>query len=155
MRELQLVCIRKQELPFIREQIRIFIQETVTDDNILLEIAVNEAINNAMRYGNRGEHRAVTIRLHSTGKRLMVRVRDEGEGFEGNERLQRLSYAHYSTSEELYKESGRGLYIMKKVTDYIKYNQKGNEVMLVKYTDSCRKSVSVRNDALVALGDNG
>lgn len=155
MRELQLVCIRKQELPLIREQIRTFIQETVMDDNTLLEIAINEAINNAIRYGNKGEHWSVTIRLHTTGKRLVVRVRDEGEGFEGNERLQRLSYMQYATPEELYKESGRGLYIMKKVTDYIKYNQKGNEVMLVKYTDSCRKPVSVSNGSLVALGDNG
>ncbi|BAU26798.1 anti-sigma regulatory factor (Ser/Thr protein kinase) [Aneurinibacillus soli] len=154
MRELQLVCIKKQELPFIREQISTFIRETVPDDSVLLEIAVNEAINNAMRYGNRGEPRSVTIRLHSTGKRLVVRVRDDGEGFKGNERLQKLSYAYYSTHEELYKESGRGLYIMKTVTDYIKYNEKGNEVMLVKYTDSCRKSSSVIDCSLVALGDN-
>lgn len=150
MGELQLICKGKQELPFVREQINQFIKQAMPDDYILLEIAVNEAINNAMRYGNKRIPHSVNIRLNSTGKRLMVRVKDEGEGFGGNEQLLKLSCAPHPTHEQLYKESGRGLYIMKAVTDYIKYNQKGNEVMLVKYIGTCQKQVSTSCRPLVA-----
>ncbi len=66
----------------------------------------------------------VTVKYEIGEKGLRVIIKDSGDGFDtknisvpvGNEALEWIS--------------GRGIYIMKKFSDAMYYNEKGNEVML-------------------------
>ncbi|MBO9607578.1 MAG: ATP-binding protein [Paenibacillaceae bacterium] len=94
---------------------------------VQVEAALNEAVNNAFRQGDRVD---ITIRVMN-GKRLIMRVKDGGCGFAGNSRVVGLA-REFPTEQELWQESGRGLRIMCAVLDRVTYNRQGNEVLLVK-----------------------
>ena len=66
-------------------------------------------------------------------KRLVFRIKDEGSGYKGNDKIMKFTGVIEEEFEKrLFDESGRGLLIMMKVFDYVKYNQFGNELFLVK-----------------------
>lgn len=90
-----------------------------------IETVLHEALVNAITYGNEMEYnKPVHICYEIGDKGMRIMIRDVGEGFDvtnisvpvGVEALERIS--------------GRGIYIMKKFSDRMYYNQKGNEVLL-------------------------
>lgn len=117
---------------YLRNGISDFIKNMVPEDSTLVEIVLNEAVNNAIRHGN-NKHIKVTLKIQNNGK-LIIRVKDKGNGFSVDETLQKVN--EINTAEEInysiLKESGRGLFIMQQVMDKVIYNQKGNDVLLVK-----------------------
>lgn len=117
----------------ITSYIRLYLPE---EDFDFIEIAVHEAINNAIRHGNKSENSWITLKfrlIHGiTRDRLIIRVKDEGAGFDVNEQFATLSRSlDFQNTQQL--ECGRGLLIMMAAADYIVYNAIGNEVMLVKF----------------------
>lgn len=94
------------------------------ETHVELLVVLNEAINNALKAG--GEAR---VKLAVYGCQLIMRVKDGGEGFDGNGRLRH--YAHHPLEASL-DDSGRGIFIMTEYCDRIYYNRSGNEVMLIK-----------------------
>lgn len=118
----------QDELAAVQVKIATFLEQQASEHAGLLEVAVNEAVNNGLSAGNR-----VWIKLKRAGKRLMIRVRDNGPGFDAKRqapagakdleaRLEQLSLA----------ERGRGIMMMQMFCDQIKYNAQGNQVLLVK-----------------------
>jgi serine/threonine-protein kinase RsbW len=108
----------------------------IEDDFDFMEIAVHEAINNAIRHGNQSENAWVTLKfglIHGhTRDRLIIRIKDEGSGFAVNEHFAKLSRSlDFQNTQQL--ECGRGLLLMMAAADYIVYNKSGSEVMLVKF----------------------
>lgn len=121
------------------QQVRLFvgnyILNAISASNTLMVVAVNEAVNNAFKHGlSAGTGGVVTLKLEVFhGKRLLVRVRDPGPGFPVKEVLRKLEdFSTAFSQDNLFKETGRGLLIMKDAADAIKFNAKGNEVLLVK-----------------------
>lgn len=117
---------------YLRNGISDFIKNMVPEDSTLVEIVLNEAVNNAIKHGNNRQV-IVKLKIQNNGK-LIIRVKDKGNGFAVNETLQIVNETN--TAEEMnysiLKESGRGLFIMQQVMDKVIYNQKGNDVLLVK-----------------------
>ncbi|MDR3560618.1 MAG: PAS domain S-box protein [Negativicutes bacterium] len=94
-----------------------------------LEVALGEAVTNGMQAGT-----WVGIRLKKIGSRIVIRVRDNGIGFPGNEMVSRVQAAgaRQIFQERLQEDNGRGIPIMISLMDRVIYSKIGNEIMLVK-----------------------
>lgn len=106
-----------------------FLEKNAGSYAMTLEVAVNEALNNGFRASGR-----VLIKLKRIGRSLMIRVKDDGVGFNPKgESYQTIIEMNEEESDELLEaEGGRGIYLMKLFCDKVIYNAKGNEVLLVK-----------------------
>src|SRR5690242_5313956 len=97
-------------------------------------VAVRESVINAMKHGNRlDEAKSVTIEFAfvpaATPTELVVRVIDEGEGFEAEVVADPLA------PENLLKSSGRGIFFMRSFMDdvsLLKIPEGGMEVRMIK-----------------------
>ena len=97
----------------------------------LLQVAIAEALTNAI-HASKGKMVFLSMQFNPT-QNLKVRIRDCGNGFDVEKELNRLAMWSLEDSEEIYSvESGRGLWIIQQVFDNIKFNSKGNEIVMVK-----------------------
>ncbi len=102
------------------------LSESECDD---VAIAVTELVNNAIHHGNRNNKNKNVYITFSLNKNLLeVKIRDEGEGFNPKEIKNPLE------PENLLKESGRGIFLIKELMDGFEFNFKdsGTEVIIKK-----------------------
>jgi serine/threonine-protein kinase RsbW len=96
-----------------------------------IALAVREAFINAVKHGNGNDaSKQVEVEFESNASRFMVRVRDEGDGFDWDRPADPLS------EENISRPSGRGIFFMKHFVDLVAYQKlpgKGTEVLLVKH----------------------
>ncbi|MDR3564240.1 MAG: PAS domain S-box protein [Negativicutes bacterium] len=113
----------------IRPRVLTVLTEIAGAANTAVEIAIGEAITNGLEHGTK-----VNIKVNKIGERLVVRVRDNGSGFNGNAAIAAIQAAgiHETFLVQLWEERGRGLPMMLKFMDRVIYNKAGNEVLLVK-----------------------
>jgi len=98
------------------------------DDIFGIHLALEEAAVNAVRHGNGGDNqKKVTIQYLVNESVIDVRIADEGRGFKPE------SVPDPRSPENIFKLGGRGLLLMKNYMDVVEYNDRGNEVHLVKY----------------------
>lgn len=120
----------------VRDFLHDYLIQLLPSDHFLLEVALNEAICNSIQNGSLDQgHIHVELKIRVLNKRkLIIRIKDHGPGFSGNQDLVQLQKHPESlwNQEQLLSESGRGLCIMNHAADYITYNRKGNELLLVK-----------------------
>jgi serine/threonine-protein kinase RsbW len=93
-----------------------------------VELALREAMNNAMLHGNRLDARKlVHVRCFcECGKGITIVVRDQGHGFEPNAVPDPLTF------ENLGAEHGRGIHLMKIAMDEVSFARGGTEVHMRK-----------------------
>ncbi len=125
------------EVPSILENIRIvesFIENAramyhIDEDiygNIL--VAVTESVNNAIQHGNAfDKEKNVTISLWAEEDLLKFTITDEGNGFDFS------NLPDPTAPENLNKTSGRGIFLMKHLTDEVEYSDTGKTVSLTFY----------------------
>jgi serine/threonine-protein kinase RsbW len=97
-------------------------------------VAVRESVINAIKHGNREDHgKLVTVEFTFTPMidpgELVVRVLDQGEGFDPQEIADPLA------PENLLKSSGRGIFFMRSFMDDVtlrRASEGGMEVRMVK-----------------------
>ena len=100
----------------------------LTDDqlaNVLL--AVTEATTNAIIHANKcDQSKLVTIDVKVNETKLVVKIKDEGEGFDP------ADIPDPTEPENLLNESGRGVYLMRVYMDNVEYNRtpSGMEIIL-------------------------
>jgi len=88
-------------------------------------IAVTEAVNNAIHHGNKNNpEKMVTISYDVKPDKIIFHIRDEGNGFDLNRVPDPIS------ENSIPKEGGRGIYIMKKLSDNMEILPPGNQVLL-------------------------
>jgi serine/threonine-protein kinase RsbW len=90
-------------------------------------VALTEALSNAILRGN-GEDpdKHVHVRVSVTSHRLVMEVRDEGEGFDIE-----LCTRDPTRPENVEREDGRGLFLMRSLMDSVeRYDEDGNVVRL-------------------------
>jgi serine/threonine-protein kinase RsbW len=128
------------EIPSLTENIRMiesFIDNAkekfhLNDDiygNIM--IAVTEAVNNAIKHGNRGDSsKNVALSLALEEGLIKFKVEDEGNGFD---------YDHLpdpTAPENLEKPGGRGIFLMKHLSDEVRFAEGGRVVELSFYINA-------------------
>lgn len=105
--------------------------------NIL--VALNEAVTNSIIHGNNENAKAeVEITFEAKNKGLFFTVVDEGKGFD---------FENYPDPTDIeiqdYENIGRGLYLMKSLTDVIAYNEDNGGVELGFKISSINKELAV------------
>lgn len=82
-----------------------------------LVMSVREAVINAIQHGNREEpDKRVQVAMDLEGSDLVVRVEDEGPGFDPD------SLPDPTAPENLLRPSGRGIFLMRQFADSIEYS---------------------------------
>jgi serine/threonine-protein kinase RsbW len=90
-------------------------------------VAITEALSNAILYGNRERlDKHIHVRAEVDRERLVVEVSDEGPGFD----LER-SEIDPTIPENLLREDGRGLFLMRRLMDTVeRFDDRGNVIRM-------------------------
>jgi len=100
----------------------------VTGEETAVELALREALSNAVVHGNRLDaHKLVHVRCRcKVGKGISITVSDQGQGFDPSAVPDPLSV------DNLQAEHGRGIHLMKLAMDEVSFEQRGAEVHMFK-----------------------
>ncbi len=94
-------------------------------------IAVTEAVNNAIRHGNKGDSsKNVSLALALEEGMIKFRVEDEGPGFDFH------NLPDPTAPENIEKPGGRGIFLMKHLADEVDFLQHGKVVELSFYINT-------------------
>jgi serine/threonine-protein kinase RsbW len=127
------------EIPSLSENIRMiesFIDNAkekyhLNDDiygNIM--IAVTEAVNNAIKHGNKADSgKNVSLALTLEEGMIKFRVEDEGHGFNFH------NLPDPTAPENIEKPGGRGIFLMKHLADEVDFSENGKVVELSFYIE--------------------
>ena len=128
------------EIPSLAENIRIiesFIDNAKEkyhlDDDIYgnIMIAVTEAVNNAIRHGNKDNSlKNVFISLSLEDGMIKFKIQDEGAGFNYHQ------LPDPTSPENISKPGGRGIFLMKHLSDEVDFKENGKVVELSFYVNS-------------------
>ncbi len=92
-----------------------------------IRLALEEAFVNAHRHGNgRDPHKNLHVSHDIDDQRLVVRIGDEGRGFDPN------GVPDPTSPDRIALPEGRGIMLMRAYVDDVSYNDAGNEIQLVK-----------------------
>ncbi|HEX3560690.1 MAG TPA: ATP-binding protein [Pyrinomonadaceae bacterium] len=94
-----------------------------------VELAVREAVTNAVLHGNRrDESKPVEVGLSGTQAQLVITVRDRGEGFDP------ADVADPTAEENILKTSGRGILFMRTFMDEVTWEHAPEGGTMVRMT---------------------
>ncbi len=99
------------------------------DEDALFKVrlSLDECVTNAFRHGHRGdERRQITISYLVEADKLILKVRDQGPGFDFG------MIPDPTLMENLMHPGGRGVFLTLKMMDEVSFNDVGNEVTMVK-----------------------
>jgi serine/threonine-protein kinase RsbW len=99
------------------------------DDIENFGIATTEMVNNAIRHGNNQQSdKKVYVTFEKQPAKMIVTVQDSGTGFIPEEVADPLA------PENILKDSGRGIFIVKTLMDEVRFNitDQGTKVVLIK-----------------------
>ena len=89
-------------------------------------VGMCEALANAVTYGNRQDPgKCVRVEVELSSERIVVAVRDQGDGFDPGE------VPDPTLDENLERSGGRGIFLLHNLMDEVEYNERGNEVRFV------------------------
>ncbi|HWP50000.1 MAG TPA: response regulator [Candidatus Limnocylindrales bacterium] len=93
-----------------------------------IPVTIDEAVTNAIKHGNKGdESKKVKIQVDIDTEKIKIVIKDEGEGFKVQE------VPDPTDPKNFLKMSGRGILFMRLSMDEVVYNDRGNELTLIKY----------------------
>jgi serine/threonine-protein kinase RsbW len=108
-------------------------------DQFAIRLGLEEAIANAFKHGNKCEpNRKICARWAADPNFVVIYVSDDGEGF--NPKV----VPDPRREENLEKPSGRGLMLMKVYMTELHYNERGNEVCMIKIRKPRNPKASVK-----------
>jgi PAS domain S-box-containing protein len=116
----------------LKSEVATILADTTGQSHSLQEVAVNEAIANALECRDgQARNQKARIKFNRVGSRLIVRVKTSRIGFAGNAILRRLR----SQPEDMFSfgedaAMGRGIPMMLSMSHKMTYNSEGTEVLL-------------------------
>lgn len=91
-----------------------------------LRVALTEAINNAILLGNHEDAaKDVSVRVRFGLRAMHVEVTDQGDGFDP------LCVPDPTLPENLTLPFGRGLFLIRRLMDEVRFNDKGNSICMI------------------------
>ncbi|MBO0359713.1 ATP-binding protein [Hymenobacter sp. BT186] len=140
----------KIQIPSLVENIRVvesFIDNSkdtfhIEDDiygNIM--VAVTEAVNNAIRHGNKfDKDKNVYLSLYVDTDRVKFEVEDEGQGFDYNNLIDPTA------PENLENPGGRGIFLIRHLADEVEFTKDGRNVQLTFLLSAPSETASAQED---------
>ncbi|HET6427092.1 MAG TPA: ATP-binding protein [Phycisphaerae bacterium] len=96
-------------------------------DLFAVRLALEEALINAIKHGNRSDpDKFITIAAEVNGEAIVITVTDQGGGFDPDH------LPDPTADENLEKPCGRGIMLMRVYMDEVSFNDRGNQVRMVK-----------------------
>jgi len=97
------------------------------DDEYDFRLILEEALINAIHHGNDFDTRLkVKAKIILENDLLTITVADEGKGFDYN------ALSNSLEGNEKFEKSGRGMILLRKISDEIKFNETGSEITIIK-----------------------
>lgn len=120
----------ESEVSPVVDQVMQMVREThcANGNELDVEIALREALANAIKHGAAGDPTKV-IECHVSCEQpgILIVVRDPGTGFDPNNIPDPL------TGENIYSNHGRGIFLINKLMDEVKFEKNGTEIRMRKY----------------------
>jgi len=138
--QVESLCCRA-EIPRIIDKVARFMTEQLyaQKDIFAMRLALEEAVVNAVRHGNRDDPaRRVIVSFLVGPERVLIDVHDEGDGFDPRTVPDPLA------AENLERSSGRGLHLMRTYMTWVRFNARGNCVTMCKARE--RVEVAVKGE---------
>lgn len=86
-------------------------------------LCISEAVINSIEHGNKKNlQKEIKVQINCEKKTISVTVTDEGDGFNTN------NVPDPTQNENILKESGRGIHIIKSLSNNLTFNDKGNSL---------------------------
>ena len=100
----------------------------VAGEEPAVELALDEALDNAVVHGNRMDrHKLVQVLCRcELGKGISIVVKDQGQGFDAD------AVPDPTAPENIGAEHGRGIWLMKSMMDEVSFEHSGTEVRMRK-----------------------
>jgi serine/threonine-protein kinase RsbW len=96
-------------------------------DSFAVNLILRESLSNAIRHGHNGDQtRAVLINYHLSPEAVLVEVADEGNGFNP------YAVPNPFEKDRRGRSPGRGILLMRLYMSWIRFNRRGNRVLLCK-----------------------
>lgn len=90
-----------------------------------IKLSIMEAVNNAIIHGNKLDaEKKVKISERKINDYLTVQIQDQGKGFDPS------AIKDPTTDENIHLPGGRGVHLMRHLTDELAYENNGNSVIL-------------------------
>lgn len=107
-------CIADFKLLFPQRIIRSEVEEEIfiTGDKLLLQLAINNLLDNAIKYSSKES--VVLLKLFKDNKLIRLQVADEGEGVEPSER-KKIFEKYFRGARRQAKGTGLGLYLTREI----------------------------------------
>jgi serine/threonine-protein kinase RsbW len=120
----------------------------VAGEEPAVELALQEALNNAAVHGNRMDpEKLVQVLCHCDGKGISLVVEDRGQGFDPN------TVPNPPSPENLSADHGRGIWLMRLAMDEVSFENRGTEVHMRKaQTYHPRTEPATQGSALLTVG---
>ncbi|MCF7874128.1 MAG: ATP-binding protein [Candidatus Omnitrophica bacterium] len=119
-----------QEVPQLVEKILKKLKNSGIKEDVLfdLKLALNEALINAIKHGNNLDSRkSVFLKIIKKKDKLEICIEDKGKGFDHkNLKLP-------TVKNNLTKQSGRGVFLIKKFMDKLDFFEGGCKLKMIKY----------------------
>ena len=97
------------------------------EDTFAIKLALEEALINAMRHGNRGDPaKFVELRYFVGNDRIVLSILDQGEGFDPGQ------LPDPTSDENLDKPSGRGVMLIRAYMTDVRFCGRGNEIWMMR-----------------------
>lgn len=99
----------------------------IVDNHKIMDIKLSilEAVNNAIIHGNQlDSSKNVLITEERNGNELIIRIEDQGKGFDPSK------VQDPTCKDDLSLPGGRGIHLMRHLTDQIDYSDNGQSVIL-------------------------
>jgi serine/threonine-protein kinase RsbW len=89
-------------------------------------VSTLEAVNNAIMHGNKySPDKSVDVEISFKGQKLKIKVTDQGSGFIPEE------VPDPTLPGNIESLNGRGIYLMSKLADEVRYSKRGNSVTMI------------------------
>ncbi len=102
-----------------------------------MKLTITELLANAIGHGNNDDHSKKVVVGHVVeATKVTVAIMDEGEGFDPS------SVPDPTLPENLIKDHGRGIYIVRNYVDEIHFNKVGNRILICKHRFNKKKNAA-------------
>ncbi|MFK7789261.1 MAG: ATP-binding protein [Phycisphaeraceae bacterium] len=108
-------------------------QHGYKDSVFAVRLALDEALVNAVKHGNKSDpDKVVQVEFSIDADRIVIQVEDQGPGFVPDE------LPDPTAEENVGRPHGRGVMLMRAYMTQVAFNKRGNRVILTK-TSGCRR----------------